>query len=589
VRSERGAAPTEGDVSLACAAVFVDELVRGGVTHLCLSPGSRSAPLVLAAARHPGMTVHVHLDERSAAFVALGIGRASGRPAAVACTSGTAVANWLPAVLEASAGRVPLLLLSADRPPELHRTGANQAVDQVKVFGEAVRLFVDAGVPQAHPGAGRYWRSLGARAVAATLSPPAGPVHVNLPLREPLLPSGAPVDLGPDADGRPDRRRWESLSGGQVVPAATDVRTLTRLVDSVERGAVLAGSVSGRPSPALARFASVAGWPLIADALSGRRRPGEALTAAIPLLGDIRFREEHVPDLVVQVGGAPVSRPALALAASARRLVILDPDGIHPDPARGAEWTLRCDPDALLDAVCDGLQPRPRTAWRSSWEDADGRARAAVDTLLDGWAAPSEPRVARDLAALLPDGAVLVAASSMPVRDLDAMMVPRTGLRVIANRGASGIDGTISTAVGAAAGAAAPVTALLGDLAFLHDAGALLWNARSGPGLVLVVVDNGGGGIFAMLPQSRLEAGERALFETPHHVDIAAVAAAAGVAVTEVTAAADLREAVLARPAHGISVVLVRTDRDDNAARHGQLTGAVADALAGAAQPSPSA
>ena len=567
--------PTEGDVALTCMTLFVDELVRGSVEHLVVSPGSRSAPLVLAASRHGGLRIHVHLDERSAAFVALGIARATGRPAAVACTSGTAVANWLPAVVEADASHVPLLLLSADRPPELHHTGANQAIDQVKIFGDRVRLFVDAGVPAQHTGAARYWRSLASRAVAATRTEPAGPVHVNLAFREPLLPAGGAVDLD-DAGGRDDGGPWEVVTGGTASPSPAAVQRLAELVASSPRGAILAGAKL-RPAPAVAQLAAAAGWPLSADPLSGLRLPGAALGAGMALLGDRDFSEARPPDVVLQVGAAPISRPALALAGGAGTLVVVDAAGA--DPARNASWALRCDPETLAAAVTTRLRARDDTAWIDSWRAADATARAAVDAILDAGDTLSEPRTAREVAAALPDGATLVAASSMPIRDLDTFMAPRTGLRVLANRGASGIDGTISTAVGIATATGQRTWALLGDLAVLHDSSALLWNARRDVPLTLIVVDNGGGGIFAMLPLARLDDAERALFESPHHVDIVALTRAAGIPTVEVDDATSLTAAVLDGSTRGMRAVVVRTDRDANAALHQRLAAAVHEAV----------
>lgn len=275
------------------------------------------------------------------------------------------------------------------------------------------------------------------------------------------------------------------------------------------------------------------------------------------------------------MGAAPVSRAVAQLVASAERLVVVDPDSLFPDPARGSERTLRCDPAALASSLLPAV-PRPPGTWWREWREADARARSAVDALLDSWPLPSEIRVARDLAALLPDGALLVVASSMPVRDLDTFMAPREGLCVLGNRGASGIDGTLSTAIGVATAAPDLVVALVGDLAFLHDAGALLWSGRRCPNLVIVVLDNRGGGIFHLLPQAGLDPTERALFDTPHEVDIGAVATAAGVAHRVVHSPDELAEAVLASGSPGPRVVVVPTDRARNAEEHRAVTAAVA-------------
>ncbi|MHB8719311.1 MAG: 2-succinyl-5-enolpyruvyl-6-hydroxy-3-cyclohexene-1-carboxylic-acid synthase [Candidatus Dormibacteria bacterium] len=573
--------PGDGDVALACMTLLVDELVRGGVEHLVVSPGSRSAPLVLAAARHGGLQLHVHLDERSAAYVALGIGRVTGGPAAVTGTSGTAVANWLPAVVEADAARVPLLLLSADRPPELHHTGANQAIDQAAIFGDRVRLLVDAPVPAAHGGAARYWRSLGSRALAASRHEPAGPVHLNLPFREPLLPgTGAEVDLGAGAAGRADGGPWEVVTAAGTAPTHAAVERLAQLVGATPRGVILAGATRRPLPPAVAQLAAAAGWPLLADPLSGLRTPGAALAAGIALLGDAAFLDAHPPDVVLQVGSAPISRAALGLAARAPALVVVDPDRLTPDPARNAGWTIQADAGALAGAVAAHLGAAGDRGWLDAWCAADDAVRAAIDAALDATATPSEPRTARDVAAALPDGATLFCASSMPIRDLDTFMTPRTGLRVLANRGASGIDGTISTAVGVATATGQRTWALLGDLALLHDTSALLWNAARDLPLTLVVVDNGGGGIFAMLPQARLDPTERALFESPHAVDVAALTRAAGVPTLELSSAAGLPAGVLDTSSSGLRAVIVHTGRDANADLHRRLSEAVRTALA---------
>ncbi|HMG25900.1 MAG TPA: 2-succinyl-5-enolpyruvyl-6-hydroxy-3-cyclohexene-1-carboxylic-acid synthase [Acidimicrobiia bacterium] len=567
------------DATTAFARALVDEFARAGVSEACLAPGSRSAPLALALASDERVRVHVHLDERSAAFFAVGAAKASGRPAIVLCTSGTAAANFHPAVLEAHHSRTPLVVCTADRPPELRDTGAGQTVDQVDLYGRAVRWFCEVGVPEDHPGVATSWRSVAARAAAEALGPPAGPVHLNLAFREPLVPTGEPLV---DAPGRPDGRPWTAVTRPARVPDDTTVARLAALTRARPRGAVVAGWGSGVSPDTVERFAAAAGWPVLADPISGLRQGPHAIAAYEALLRSRGFAAGHRPDLVVRLGAAPTSKPLTTWLDAGVPQVLVDPDGAWLDPGRAAAERIAVDPDPLLAALAAALTPRdePDDAWLRPWLAADRSARTALDKLLDGWETPFEGRVARDVVGALPAGATLAVASSMPVRDVEAFARPRAGLRYLANRGVNGIDGFVSTVLGAATAAPGPTVALLGDLCFLHDANGLLGAATRGVDVTFVVLDNDGGGIFSFLPQAELPEHFELLFGTPHGVDLAALAAMHGLPVDRVEKAGDVVPAVdAAISAGGVRCVIVPTERADNVARHREVWAAVAAAL----------
>ncbi|HEU4527047.1 MAG TPA: 2-succinyl-5-enolpyruvyl-6-hydroxy-3-cyclohexene-1-carboxylic-acid synthase [Actinomycetota bacterium] len=562
---------TEADLALAGMRAFVEGLVAHGLTDACVSPGSRSTPLALALRRADRVRVHVHLDERAAAFFALGLAKATGRPVATACTSGTAVAEYLPAVVEASMTRVPLLALTADRPPELHGVGANQTIDQEGIFGAWVRCSIQAEVPGDRPDVA-YWHGLATNVWWRAVQHPPQPVHVNLPFREPLVPTGEPVSIGDAGIARAD------MTTGPTHITPPEATWMAELVERHERALVLAGSLRTPPRQALT-LARQAGWPLAAEPTSGLRVPG-VLSAPTALLADERFASSHVPDVVLQLGAAPTSRAGLALTATAPRLVIVDPDDLVADPYRRAERRIVAGVDSAAVSTASRFEPRTDTPWLRTWLDADARAREAVDGLLDAWNEPFEGRIARDVAAAMPEGSTLVVGSSMPVRDLDLFMAPRPGIRVLANRGASGIDGFVSTVLGVAA-ARAPTVGLLGDLTLIHDVGSLLWSARRDLDAVLVVPNNGGGTIFSYLSQRDLPSAElEALFTTPHGLDLGAVCAAAGAGHTRVERADELVPALdRAREAGGVHVVEVPVDAELDRRRHEQVREAVRAAL----------
>jgi 2-succinyl-5-enolpyruvyl-6-hydroxy-3-cyclohexene-1-carboxylate synthase len=576
--------------SHALATVLADELARCGLTDVCLAPGSRSAALALAFADDPRIRVHVRVDERSVAFLALGIGRAAGAPAAVVTTSGTATANLHPAVAEADAARIPLLVLTADRPPEMRQTSANQTIDQLRLYGHAVRFFAEVGVPEDRTASNPYWRSLACRAWAEATGAggPAGPVHLNLAFREPLVPQetdrrGATEGaFRSPTSGRPGGLPWTRVDEGDR-RAPRDV--LDRLADeagATERGLLVLGAVPASAQVELAAaataFAEASGWPILAEPLSGVRRGSNAIASYDALLGHPPFAEQHRPDLVIRVGRANLSRRLLTLLGPDVPQVLIDRDGAWLDPERTLREVVVAHPGRTLTSLATRLQPRPLSGWLRSWREADQAARAAIDRVLDAADAPNEPRTARDVAGAVPDGGRLVIGSSMPVRDLDAFMRPRDHLCVVGNRGASGIDGFVSTAVGVAIADDLPTVALAGDLSLLHDVNGLLTDTD--PDLVLAVVNNDGGGIFSFLPQADLPSHFEPLFGTPHGVDLATVAETYRVGHELVARADDLVPAVTrALEDGGIRLVEVRTHRDENVGLHRQVRNEVARAL----------
>jgi 2-succinyl-5-enolpyruvyl-6-hydroxy-3-cyclohexene-1-carboxylate synthase len=551
---------------------FTDELIRCGLREVVLAPGSRSTPLAMAffeAEQRQRVRLHVRIDERSASFTALGLAKVSRRPVAMLCTSGTAAANFHPAVIEASESGVPLLVLTADRPPELRGVGANQAIDQVKLYGGAVRWFCECGVPEARPGAAGYWRSLACQAwahAAGGAGGLAGPVHLNLPFREPLVPE--------QDDGEPWPEPLDGRSGGQPWTRFRDEGAGGGALDLpwTERGVLVCGD-GDYDAPALVGLAERAGWPVLAEPSSGARRGPNALSAYQYLLGAPEFIRAYQPDLIVSAGRPGLTRPQSALLGSrpARgHVVVAQGPGHWADPQRSATDVAR--------SLRLTRTPR-RGAWLEAWRRADDAARRAVDAVLDGDENLTEPRLARDLASTLPEGALLWCGSSQPVRDIDCALPPRADLRVLASRGTSGIDGTTSSAIGAALAHGGPAFALIGDLAFLHDAAGLaLGPDEPRPELCLVVVNNDGGGIFSSLEQAAFPASFERLFGTPHGTGLQHLAAAFGLPYQRLEHPADLAKALQGT---GLRIIEAQTSRTAGAGLRLRLRAAAAEAIRG--------
>jgi 2-succinyl-5-enolpyruvyl-6-hydroxy-3-cyclohexene-1-carboxylate synthase len=566
---------------------FVDALAHAGVHHVCICPGSRSTPLALAFDRHPAVRVWMHLDERSAAFFALGMAKALREPVAALSTSGTAAVNFAPAVAEARYGRAPLIVLTADRPPELREVGALQTIDQTRLYGSHVRWFCEMPLPEATEAALRHAAVCAVRAAGDATGPPAGPVHLNFPFREPLIPvfdDPAPASMTiPRAT--PSRRALDEGAATELAEALANAR----------RGLIVCGpQEDGRFPPAVARLAGTVGWPLLADVLSGARfgphHTGNTLDAYDAFLRDEKLVEDLAPDVILRFGATPVSKPLqryIERHAGATQIVVDDGD-LWNDQARVAAEMVRADPasacDVLVHALAGHEPPGETQRWAARWRAMDRVARETLTAAVNEVAVPSEPSAALALTAALPEGATVFAGNSMPVRDLETFMPggPK-GVRVLANRGASGIDGVVSAALGASAVSPGPLVLVVGDLSFYHDMNGLFAAKRHGLNATILLLNNDGGGIFSFLPQADAsESRERfeELFGTPHGLEFRHAAALYGLEWHR-TCAQEALDRVLSESmaSPGVQVIEVRTDRRENAALHRRIWERVLEAL----------
>jgi 2-succinyl-5-enolpyruvyl-6-hydroxy-3-cyclohexene-1-carboxylate synthase len=586
--------PDAGVANLDLACALVDQLAASGVRHAVVCPGSRSTPIAVSLASHPDIETWVLIDERAAAFVALGMARQLTAPVVILTTSGTAAANILPAVIEARLSRIPLIVLTADRPSELRDWGAAQTIDQIQLFGSHAKWFVDMPVPVGDDTLVRHARATASRAVQTARSQPAGPVHLNLPFREPLLPIAFPTvpELRQMAEhnGTVDSRALAEPR--LLVPAPAVLDEVATQIARERRGIIVCGPGEAPGLAAAATALSAAsGYPVLADPLSGVRFGPHDRTCLIdaydPFLRDHETAEALQPDVVIRVGALPTSKPLqqFLLSRPDRMHVVIDA-GIPRDPNHLATSYLLGDPAATLAELARSVADRDGEGdreWVDAWTAADRAAGTAITSALAHEEDSFEGRAVSEIAALLPEGATLVVGNSMPIRDVDAFVRgDRRWLRIVSNRGANGIDGVVSTALGTAAVADGPVVLIVGDLSFWHDLNGLFAATKFDLDATVVVLNNDGGGIFSFLPQAeQLDTPTfEALFGTPTGLDVAAAARLFGAShARPADWVAFRREMCHAIGGGGLHVIELITDRNRNVAQHRAVWSAVAEAL----------
>lgn len=576
---------------------LIDEFARCGVRHAVVCPGSRSTPLAMALAEELKIRLWMHVDERSAAFFALGLARRAEQPVLLVCTSGTAAANFFPAIVEANLTHVPLLVATADRPPELRENGAPQTIDQHRLYGSHVRWYVEAALPEATNDGLRYTRTLACRATSATTG---GPVHLNLPFREPLVPTAGPLL----AEELRDTDAWQGRPNGEPfvrvtrepIGRASDatIRRLAGVVAAHPRGLIVAGpQPSARLAEHIVALGAATGYPVLADALSGVRGSGATLPIASydAFLRDTTFSASTAPEVVLRFGAMPTSKPVLLYLQqhAEARMIVVDEISGWPEPTQRAAEMISADTCALCDDLTAALSgsrlgtQRERATWSARWQWAEQTTQVAITAEVVDFEALFEGRIFTELASALSLPAQLVVGNSMPVRDLDTFFWPtNSALRVMGNRGANGIDGIVSTALGlGAAEREAHTVLVLGDLSLYHDLNGLLAAKLYELHLTIIVPNNDGGGIFSFLPQAEHPQHFEQLFGTPLGLDFSAAVALYGGRHARIANWREFRrELERAEHGHEMTVIEVPTERVSNVQMHRRLWRAVSHALA---------
>ena len=578
--------PTNRNTALASA--LVEELARCGVRHAAVAPGSRSTPLALALWRQPAIEVAVIVDERSAGFFALGAAQASGQPAAVLCTSGTAAANLHPAVCEADEAGVPLIVLTADRPPELRGIGAGQTIDQLKLYGTAVRWFCEVGTHDADDAGLLHYRSVACRAYAAARGEQRpGPVHLNLAWRDPLGPEPHPEDVTASDIIALEGRGERPLTAVTTGPRDVDHALLDGIADRIAttpRGLIVVGrQLDPGLADAVAELARRSGFPILAEPTSQLRLGPHDRQRIVWTYDSIaRSRPESLdPELVIRFGEMPTSKGLRTWLASLGELhqVVVDPMGGWNEPSRRADSIVRAEGRTVASGLAQRLDDGGGdSAWTGAWRDADARVAGVIEEELHGLDAPTEPGVHAELGRLYRDVELVYVASSMPIRDVEAFVGQReTAVRFLCNRGANGIDGLISSGIGASAATGQPAWIVTGDLGLYHDMNGLAAIREAGSPVRVVVLNNDGGGIFEFLPQAgEIDRDEfEAILGTPLGVDPAKVAALYGLRHVLVNDLASLASAA----DHGTALIEIPVDRRSNVDIHRRIADRAAEAL----------
>ncbi|MCP6683062.1 2-succinyl-5-enolpyruvyl-6-hydroxy-3-cyclohexene-1-carboxylic-acid synthase [Bacillus nakamurai] len=553
---------------------FIDEFALSGVTDAVVCPGSRSTPLAVLAAAHPDINVHIQIDERSAGFFALGLAKARQRPVMLICTSGTAAANFYPAVIEAHYSRVPLIVLTADRPHELREVGAPQAINQHFLFGNFVKFFTDSALPEVQPQMLSYIRTLAGRAASEAGKRPMGPVHINVPLREPLMP-----DLSAQPFERMRSGRHVSVKTGIQSVDKESLREVTERLAGVEKGMIVCGEIhSNDEKQHIIALAETLQYPILADPLSnlrnGKHDKSMIIDAYDSFLKDEELKEALRPDAVIRFGPMPVSKPLFLWLRDDPSIeqFIIDEDGGWRDPTQAGAHMIHCHPAVFLEAVRSAEGAMRHSDWLEKWQFVNDRFRLHLQTAsMDDLS--FEGNVYRQLQHLVPENSSLFVGNSMPIRDVDTFFEKQDrSFRVYANRGANGIDGVVSSAMGLCEGTQAPVTLVIGDLSFYHDLNGLLAAKKLGIPLTVILINNDGGGIFSFLPQASDKTHFEELFGTPTGLDFQHAAALYGGTYT----CPDTWEAFRAayepqadKP--GLHIIELKTDRTSRVQFHREM------------------
>lgn len=566
----------------AYVAAFLDELVHANVKDIVVSPGSRSTPIAMVAAEHPTMKVWLHVDERSAAFFALGMAKAKREPVAIVCTSGTAVANYMPAVVEAKESQVPLIVLTADRPHELRDIGAPQAIDQIDFFGKQVKRFVEMAIPESSSDMLHYVRTIAARAVTTSQHDPSGPVHLNFPFREPLVPIIEDEEIW--ESGLENRNQFVKVSRSTWQPFNEDVQRLMDELQGMTRGLIICGPYDN-PSfaEAVIPFAESLGFPILADPLSqlrsGSHSKGFIIDSYDAFLRDEVIGSALVPECIIRFGAMPVSKTLLLFLKNnpSIKQVIIDGDGLWKDPSLLAAEILHTDPASFCLSMTNQLSNHTRAndRWLEAWMKIDQIAGEMLQQL-GNEEEQFEGQVVLQLAECLPDRSTLFVGNSMPIRDVDSFFLANDrDIRIMANRGANGIDGLISTALGVST-VSEPLVLLVGDLSFYHDLNGLLAAKLHDLNATIIIINNEGGGIFSFLPQSQHPKNFELLFGTPLGLDYSHVVQMYNGTFKRVDDWQELKKAIRdSINTQGLQVIEVRTDRSQNTEKHRKIWNSV--------------